>query len=215
MLSNRSFRRRALALPLLVLAASLLAGCPDPNGSFESFVEKAEAIPSGPLGQCGETVQTVEGDFFFALSAQLAPTKPIVFLTQITTDAGGMSFHIQALSAEDRTTPVGDGIDIGPYPIDAEGTFVAALPPLAVVGAANPITGSDIEATITLKGSVCADFLCGSVEGAVTKVNGAPSDIVLTADKSFFTMALVTTPGDYPEPPQIDCAGKLAKPLPL
>jgi hypothetical protein len=211
MLSIRSFLR-ALRRPVALLGGAALVvgltGCPDPNGSYDDFVVRAGKIPPPPPGECGQTVLSVDGDFFFALSSQLAKKKPITFLAKLSTDAGGLSMNLQALEKVDRKTPVGPAVDVGPYPI-VDGNFTATLPTLQVPGAANPISPADIEAQITLVGSVCEDFICGTVEGQVTK----PAMIALDPENSRFTMERVITPGDYPEPPQINCAGDLADPL--
>lgn len=208
MLSIRFTQRASVALALLAGGVPLIAGCPDPNGVYDEFAERASKVPVGPPAECGQTVSSVDGEFFFALSAQLSPKKPIVFLAIVTTEPDGLHMSFQPLQADDRTTPIGPSIDVGPFPIDAENRFVAALPLLAVPGAANPITGSDIEAQITLRGSVCADLICGGVEGQVTK----PTTIMLDPAKSKFTMARVMTMGAYPEPPTINCEGDLANP---
>jgi hypothetical protein len=210
MLSIRSFQR-ALRRPAALLGCAALvvglAGCPDPNGAYDDFVVRAGKIPPPPPGECGQTVLSVNGEFFFALSSQLAKKKPITFLAQLTTDAGGLSMNLQPLDKTDRSTPVGPAVDVGPYPI-VDGRFTAALPLLEVPGAANPISPADIKAQITLVGSVCADFICGTVEGQVIE----PLMIALDPVNSRFTMERVITPGDYPDPPQINCAGDLADP---
>ncbi|MCC6523610.1 MAG: hypothetical protein IT373_13215 [Polyangiaceae bacterium] len=174
---------------------------------------------TGSGGGCNDvpTAGEVDGEFFFALSAFLNPQKPVVFDSTLTTTQGAngleYSLDLQPLAASDRTTPVGSVIHVGPLPVDADGTFDSALPELTVPGAANPITvGSDIVATITLHGELCgtADFICGPVTGNTTK----PLPLNLASNPgSNFTMERVTTPGTYPEPPQINCAGALANPL--
>lgn len=212
MLSIRSFQR-ALRLPAALLGCAGLviglAGCPDPNGAYDDFVARAGKIPPPPPGECGQTVDTVEGEFFFALSSQLAKKKPITFLATLTTDdEDGLSMTLQPLDKADRATPIGPAIEVGPYPI-VDGGFTATLPELVVPGAANPISAADIRAQIRLVGSVCADFICGTVEGQVIE----PVMIALDPMNSRFTMERVTTPGEYPVPPQINCTGDLADPL--
>lgn len=211
MLSIRSFQR-ALRLPAALLGCAGLvvglAGCPDPIGAYDDFAARAGKIPPPPPGECGQTVASVDGEFFFSLSSQLAKKKPITFLATLSTDADGVSMTLQPLDKADRATPVGAAIEVGPYPI-VDGSFTAALPLLVVPGAANPISPADIKAQITLVGSVCADFICGTVEGEVLE----PIVIALDPVNSRFTMERVTTPGEYPVPPQINCTGDLADPL--
>ena len=192
---------------LLVLAAAFLTGCPDPQAEFDDFEARYEETKPPPVvAACGETVQSVEGDFLFALSAQIDAEKPILFLASIVTEADGMHVSVTPLEAADRKTLIPPPLEIGPYPIDAEGNFVAALPQLTIPGAANPITGSEIVATTTLSGAVCENLLCGDVTGQVTE------PLMLDLAGSTFAMARVMGT-DYPEPPVIDCSGKTAEPL--
>jgi hypothetical protein len=185
-----------------------LTGCPDPDAAYKDFASRAEAIPPLPAGECGQKVPEVEGEFFFSLSSQLAKKSPITFIAQVTSDDAGLSMNLKPLTAADRTTPVDPAVDVGPYPI-VDGDFTAALPLLVVPGVANPISPADIEAQVTLVGSVCEDFICGTVEGMVIK----PFEITLDPENSRFTMERVTVAGEYPEPPRINCAGDLADPL--
>ncbi len=111
--------------------------------------------------------------------------------------------------AKDRKTPVGNPIDLGPFPVKADTSFDADFPPLDVVGAANPISGSDITADAEILGKMCApaNFVCGDLKGLVTK----PAEIDLTG--STFAMERLDAPGAFPAQPKINCKGDLAKPL--
>jgi hypothetical protein len=193
----------------VVLAGSVVAGCPDPDASFDAFTARAKLVPPPPVGACGPTVTSVHGTFFFALSTQVARNRPFVFLTTVTTESGGLMMNLQPLSADDRATSVGTAIAVGPFPIAADGSFVGRLPTLAIVADANPISASELEAEVTLRGTVCENFICGSVDGTMTK----PSALELTADKSSFTLERVEPAGEYPEPPEINCSGDLAVPV--
>src|SRR5262249_1555241 len=131
---------------LLSLSATLflglgLIGCPNPDGSFDDFAERADAVPksdAGP-GACGDVpVDKAEGDFFLALAA-VQVTKPVTFFAKLTTDAAGLHMNVQPFAYVDRTTLVGTPMDLGPFPIDAQGNFVADLTEITVVGEANPI----------------------------------------------------------------------------
>ena len=81
---------------------------------------------------------------------------------------------------------------------------------LFVSAAADPLMDAAIEAsTITLSGTACEDFICGGISGQVVK----PVDLPLSAELSKFAMERVEEGEDYPEPPQINCLGDLAKPV--
>ena len=156
---------------------------------------------------------SVTGEYLLALSVTLKPTTPIVVLTDLSTPAlgggTGLLFDAQPLSAADRKTPVGPKLTLGPFPVDASGTFHATMNGLAVTGAANPITGGDISANLTLTGSLCGDArsFCGTVTGNVV------TPLALDLAGSTFTLTRVDPPADPPTRPVIDCAGTLADPL--
>lgn len=201
--------RRASGLGAVLVAAAFLTGCPDPQAEFDEFASRYESTKPPPVeAACGVTVQQIEGTFFFALAAKIAKTNPISFLNTITTEADGMHFSVQPLNEEDRKTPVGEPVELGPYPIDAEGNFEAAFPELTIPGEANPISDAPIIATTTLHGAVCEDLLCGDVSGAVTK----PIPIPDLSGGSTFTMARVEGDAYPPDPVIVDCAGTEAAP---
>jgi len=208
--SSRLSRAALRTLAAAALALGLI-GCPDPIGQFDEFTEKLANKPHGPAGDCGpETVQTVEGTFFLALSTQLAPEEPVVMLAEVTTGAEGMSMIWQPLRADDRTTPVGEPIEVPPAPIDSEGKFTSVATGVVVDSAANPVMTVPIEApSITLEGTACHELLCGGMSGQLTK----PLTVTLLSDQSKFTLERVEPGEDYPEPPQISCLGELATPV--
>ncbi|AUX26178.1 uncharacterized protein SOCEGT47_067390 [Sorangium cellulosum] len=221
MLFSRS-ARTSLASAALPCAA-LLVGCADPVGRYEDFIARDTAAREGQgAGEGGGAggdapcalpeAGAADGDFLFSLSAYLSPRTPIVFLAKLATEArdGGLGFSLrfQPLEAADRRTPTGTPVDVGPYEAGADGAFTAALPTITVPGNANPISGSDLEATITLTGSLCApaDFVCGDVTGTVAR------PLRLDLADSTFAMDRITDPTSYPAP-VIDCERRPALPL--
>ncbi|WP_437621072.1 hypothetical protein [Sorangium sp. So ce1151] len=222
-----------MALPSLALAsalpfASLLLGCADPEGRFDDFQARDTTIREdqasgeggsdgsgggGGGGSCLPEAGAPDGDFLFSLSAYLNPQAPIVFLSTLTSEARddglSISLSFQALEAADRKTPTGTPVDVGPYEVSADGQFTAELPTIVVPGNANPISGSELEATITLSGALCApaDFVCGDVTGTVTR------PLSLDLKGSTFAMQRITDPDSYPAP-VINCDKKPARPLP-
>ncbi len=210
-------------LPALgALGLALLPGCPDAEGKFNDFQDDYEAIhpptssssSSGTGGSCAAPAAgELDGPYVFALSASIDPPNPVLFDAQLTTTDGAsgleMSFVLHALDAKDRMTKVGESIPLGPFAVAADGTFEADFPPLAVVGVANPISGSDLEADVAISGTVCGagGLVCGALNGSVTK----PADIAL--DGSAFAFEPLDAPGSYPAQPTLNCNGDLAKPL--
>jgi len=213
---------KAKTLPVLAWSVALLialgvAGCPDTQGEFDAFVERWQranpgadgAIPDG--GECTPPDPTaLDGQYVFALSAVIQRETPILFLTQVTGVANPPSLQLmfQPLSRTDRRTPVGSPVTLGPFPLAADGTLHAELPPLVVSGEANPITGGEIEAQVTLDGRFCggSDFQCGTVSGNVTR------PIPLDLAGSTFAMERVPS-GALPAQPLLNCARDQAAPL--
>lgn len=205
------------------MRASLLAlviccsGCVDPEADFDSFAARAKrASPvdaGGDAATCTVQPGDVAGQYLFAISVTLAPLKPIVALADLTTpplDGGaGLALDVQPLSAADRQTPVGQKVSLGPFAVDGNGGYRAEIPNLDVTGAANPVTGADISASLVLSGNLCGDrrSFCGTVTGNVTK------PVSLDLQGSTFTFTAIDSPASVPARPVIDCAGNLADPL--
>jgi hypothetical protein len=208
MLFSRTTR---VTLPSAFFACTaVLSGCPDPDDEFDAFGDRYNEINqttststgtgAGGAGSCTlPAAGAADGDFLFALTAKTFPTKPIAFLATLTTTAMGndlsVSMRIQPLAAADRKTPAGTPLEAGPYPVAADGSFVAALPQFSAPGEANPISGSELEAAASLTGTLCepADFICGTVDGGLSK------PIMLSLKDSTFAMVRITDPNSYPE----------------
>jgi hypothetical protein len=204
---------------LAVIVSAVCGGCVDPGGDFDAFVARARppqpdaGDAGGDASVCTVNPGDVEGQYLFAISVTLAPTKPILALTDVTTPASGggtaFAFDAQPLSAADRRTPVGQKVSLGPFQVDQNGAYRAEIPNLQVTGAANPVTGGDITANAVLSGTLCGDvaFFCGTVSGNVTK------PLPLDLEGSTFTFTRVDSPTNLPAQPAIDCKGTLADPL--
>ena len=122
------------------------------------------------------TLPNVAGTFLFALETSLGPDLPLQFVTTIelefTEDGGALAdFTFQPLSLEQgqTLTPrefIGDSLTFEDIPIDPEGDYEIDMGLVMVTGMANPVTGSDIEATLVVHGSIVhEDALCGELTG--------------------------------------------------
>src|SRR5262245_6622320 len=115
-------RKWLLAFPLALLG---VAGCPDPAGEFDDFEARwraanPDAGTGGVLdaGPCTPPdLSALSGQYIFALSAVIQPENPILFLTNVTGSAQGLTLTFQPLSAADRRTPVGAPVTLGPLPV--------------------------------------------------------------------------------------------------
>lgn len=206
-------RRGALCLVLL------LSGCPSPEAEFDAYRERwgklhpgAGSTSGGPSECTVPKAGEMDGDFFMTLTVQQSPTTPAPFLAKLTTqDAGGsleFSLDIQPLDADDRTTPVGQPIRVGPFPVGPDGKFDADFGTIVIPGESNPAGAFALTADATFHGFLCAgDNFCGDVTGQLTDPVNFPLDGTTT-----FYCERVTMPGVYPEPPKINCAGALAGP---
>lgn len=168
------------------------AGCPSPDaeGKYELFNDETEEARDRPepkldLPPVG-VFPDVAGVYLVAIETSIAPGLPLQFVTTVTgeidsvTGDGMVNLSFQPLSLDqgsmtDPREEVGD-----PIVIDAAvtgGSFTVPFGETGVTGAANPITGSDIEANLTLEGSVRSENAwCGFVEGDVTSPIQAPLD---------------------------------------
>lgn len=96
--------------------------------------------------------------------------------------------------------PVGETLMIENIPVAADGTFSVDLGTTMVTGAANPITGSDIEAALSLQGFIQSqDLFCGLASGMVTV------PLVASLDGSTFAASRVTAIDALPEMFPLKC----------
>lgn len=232
---------RGAAVLVTTSVALAVAGCPDPEQTFEDFGERYADInkttvsaSTGPATDCTlpEVGGEVDGTYLFALSpGQLGESvakKPLLFIGAVTILEGAagveVNFKLTPLGTPYRNDdeipdmdPVGPEADLGNFPLNADGTFVAELPQISVDGKANPVSPGTLVATVTLSGQICGNaeaegavklgFFCGTVEGVVTE----PTDVTLEAGKNTFTFTKYdgTLPAEVP----FNCAGDLANPI--
>jgi len=175
------------------------------------------SVATGGSGGTGQTCDAsgFPSSYFLALSTVLEPTKPVVARVDISAQpngSGGLDTHwtLQPLLWSDRKIPVGSPIVLPSITHSANGAFDADLPPISIVSEANPISHTPIDVDVSsLRGSLCgaANSGCGDFDGDLTKP--IPYDL----KGSTWTLTKVDSPSNYPEPPAIDCAGKLAAPV--
>jgi hypothetical protein len=149
-------------------------------------------------------VGEADGPYRVTLSVTLNPKLAFAIDTAVTTKADGdqllVDLTLQPLSASDQTTPVGDPFSFTDLPVAADGTFTWEFGEVTLVGGANPISGSDIVATLGLIGGLCAEspaFFCGEVVGA--------SSVPFELDLAGSTFTFQKYEGDIPSP-LINCA---------
>ncbi len=119
------------------------------------------------------------GRFLLSLSTVVDATKPIYFDTTVSVnlDSQTIDFSFQPLTAdinsagnprEDAREAIGAPIEVEGVDYADDGSWVADLGEVTMVGEANAVTFRDIVANIVLTGQVdSADFFCGTVEGDV------------------------------------------------
>lgn len=175
LVSRRSGAPITLAASILALVG--LGGCPDPQKSFDDFVKRAPTRDGGGGG--GGTLEDISGTFLLAVSTVLAPDAPIQFITdsKLTPNGDGtakLDMTLTPLTVMGRTK-VGTPIVVKGAAIDENGAFTIDLMTQTVPGAANPVSGSDIEAKLVLKGAIRSkDRFCGDIEGELVKPYVSP-----------------------------------------
>jgi hypothetical protein len=139
--------------------------------------------------------------WLFAVSATLSPTKPILFIADVQSTGSSWQWTLTPLDAKTRTPLPGSTIALPDSGIPGGGGWSYDPPLLFIPGAANPITGSDIEADVQLAGTACGsdDFLCGDLTGSITKP--------VSLDLAGSTWTLTRLSGDVlPDPIYVSCA---------
>lgn len=144
-----------------------------------------------------------EADFFLAIYATpVAPTTPFQFLADVTAEGGQLELSLTPLSLDILSVDTPREPLPPPFvvsgPLAADGSFTIAIPELMLIGAANPITGSDIVASVTLTGVYEPERMCGQVSGAIT----VPANIDLTGS---YLSGMPLFGGPLPPVDELDC----------
>lgn len=208
--------RRAAGLCGLLLGPvlALNAGCPDSEAKFNEFLDNTkddrDFMPPPPP-DVAPVVADISGQFHLAISTIIAPDLPMQFIAtnEVTDDGSGgklLKSCLQPLTLEQGkvTTPrmpIGEPLCFENLPV-GDGTFVIDAGVVKVTGMANPVTGGDIEATLTLNGTIIsADFYCGDITGDVM------SPLMAPLAGSTFAAVRLTDPSMLPVDVTKNCKG--------
>jgi hypothetical protein len=175
---------------LAIAVGSTWACIPNPGGDFEDFQERLASFPKQVLEAstfeaAPPPTQAVEGTYYGACVAELAfgqANKRFSFFTttKFTPEAAGgtLELSIQPLKLANEAPPatvtkadaVGSLIPAPPATVAADGKFRVELGTVTVPGAANPISGSDVEIlNAFLQGRFAEGKFCSRLGGEVTK----------------------------------------------
>ncbi|MEM7152896.1 MAG: hypothetical protein AAF799_08635 [Myxococcota bacterium] len=165
-------------------------------------------------GLCGDkddppVEDLLTGTYLLALDSIVAPGLPFQFIAEVTTDFndagnGTAMFELQPLSLDVGSTDtpreeVGDPLLVMTEVADM--TFELDLGMVQVTGAANPITGSDIELEAVLDGEVRSQAAwCGTLSGNVT------SPIMASLEGSTFAAVRLADRSERPTVFPLSCA---------
>ena len=209
-------KRLWLGLAWLAMAT----GCADPRGRFDDFHDRLQAEDAGPNnepsdgGACTPPLPgTVSGPALLAIDTSLAEGKPILFLGTIDTPARegttAVHFAYQALDSLDRSTRVGDKLEVGPFPLH-DGSLTALIPKSTLNGDADPVLYRvPITSEMTLSGQICGvrPFYCGTALGVTS--GGVSANFT-----GRFAITLLDGPDAVPVRPRYGCGDDdLAKAL--
>jgi hypothetical protein len=222
---------RSLSQVLLLAGACGLSsfGCADAAGRYDDFKSRLRAEPdSGPDGAADANADgadadgpclppdpnLVQGPALLALDTNLIPGKPILFLGTIDTPAlkgtTAVHFAYHALDAMNRRDLVGDGLEVGPVPLE-QGQLSASIPESTLDGRANPqLYGTPVTSSMTLEGRICGvrTFYCGTLTGVTTGLLTGPFT-------GHFGITILSGPDAIPAQPRFGCdPSQLADPLP-
>lgn len=178
--------KRLLSGSLAVVGLAVFSGCPDPQERFDEFVERSPVEGGGTGGEGPSEVANLTGRFFLAASVTLNRGAPLLFdaTVEMNDDCPGEDckitrFMVQPLSNKgspkadcpEHLDPVGPEIEIRDVAVEEDGSFRAVFTRSAVGkvdGCANPLSGSEIEATLELVASTRSeDLFCGPLEGSL------------------------------------------------
>ena len=193
----------SLQFLILALSTAVFVGCPNPDKVADDFSAEREGLPYEALGQdmaVGPEVagcpgiHDASGTYILAVVTNLDPGKALLMKSDVTIDVEAepptLKMILTPLSVADRS-PVGAAIETAVVPIDEEGRFELPFGNVVVTGVANPISGSEIEADLTMQGQIQSSTrICGGLTGRLIR----PADFDLAGS----TVGLVQiTDGDF------------------
>ena len=148
----------------------ICSGCPDPDQVADDFIADREELDTiVPVeGFCPE-FSDASGTYMIAVLTPLDQSKYLLMQADVEMadiDASPtIKMVLTPLSVAERA-PVGTPIETEAVPVNADGSFELPFGNVAVTGEANPISGGDIEADLTLKGQIRqSDYICGDIVG--------------------------------------------------
>jgi hypothetical protein len=186
--SNDRLRRAA---PGLLVLALLATGCPDPEARYNEFLEATkdqrldageegdgDGDPTGDGDGDGTVLSLEEGTYLFALETSLGPDLPLQFATLVDnwvlaedgmSATADFSFQPLSLNQGESLAPrecIGEPLTFTDVMFDANGNFEIDMGTVDVTGMANPVTGSDITATLVVQGHIVyPTAMCGELAG--------------------------------------------------
>ena len=113
----------------------------------------------------GELVDAT-GSYVLAINTAVAPGTPLLFKSDVIVDleANTIRMMIYPINTEREVLP--EAIDPETVTLSNDGTFTLPLGEVDIPGEANPVSGSDIKANLTLVGRLRSDeFFCGELVG--------------------------------------------------
>jgi hypothetical protein len=161
------------ALFALLAGTTALAGCTDPDGSFDDFVDRIPDAAPIPDAEVLSAIPDITGRFFVGASASVSPDDHLLFIAENTIDIMGDTAVLSVdLTPVDYTTrqEVGDTETFAGIPVNMNGQFTATVMDVDIPAEANPITQSLLVlSTLTFDATIRSeDLYCGFVEGMVT-----------------------------------------------
>jgi hypothetical protein len=162
---------------LCLLSCCVSLACSDARGAYEAFgarADQAERDDAGPdAGPCTPpSPGEISGRALIAIGTSISPGRPILFLGDLETPEmdgeTAVTFRYRPLDASDRETEVGDVLELGPFIVQSDGSFVAPTGEATLPGEANALLpGVPITSDLTLHGTICGvqTFYCGTVTG--------------------------------------------------
>ncbi|MEM6291506.1 MAG: hypothetical protein AAGA54_09585 [Myxococcota bacterium] len=177
---------------------------PEPATSTTTMTpEPGSSVTSGggfdDSGDSGGIDVPQSRSFLIAITATpVSPETPFQFLGEVTTDGFVATFSLTPLTLDVGSTdtprdPLPPPLVFENIAVDDDGVFAFDAPEVLLPGAANPITGSDIVADLTIEAQFQGEKICGRLGGEIV----VPIQLDL-AGSTFSGVALLD---DGPLPP--------------
>ena len=163
-------RHGAISISWMIMIFTLaLMGCtPDPDSVVDEWIDNRPPQPDMAVEEPCTLAVDASGEYMLAIDTTLSPGTPLLFFVNVAIDMEAepktIEMVVRPISVEKML--IDEPLTPAEVELSEDGLFELPFGEVDVTGAANPVSGSDIKANLTLVGQVrSTEVICGSLTG--------------------------------------------------